>query len=287
MTESRRRISYSLEAAHKNLVAALNEGSRDVCQCVERFVAVLCLTPGGRDELQRRAALIETRSAEGSDYARARELALSRYIGQPRKLSGAKLAIDSLSQSNSTPLFIADVKRAQENVKRELDENVLGLSDAARDSFASWHSECSAVGADAKGLGVDGCRYLFCIAEGDNALMRRRFGGTTFEPIKVAADSLADWVIESTKPPAALPDKLPPELMYKCGRNQLLLPKHLWEHRETSHEDVIKAIWPGKPGYNNSNVNRLVHLLRKQLRRGTGWVIDCRQKKLVFRPSRT
>ena len=219
MTKSHER--NALMTAHAELIAVLGKGiqqfkdnleyskSHDVCQCIERFVDALYETAGGRDELQRMATLVETRCGPRSDYETARKESLRNYRGQPRKLTGSKIAVSKLRKSKGTPLFLAEVTEERREIERLLSEDILNFSAASRQAYESWRSACRAVQREAGLLKVDGCWHLFHLHEsGDDRPSDRgrvarlvtetNLGGANLELVKVAADSLAAWAIENS-----------------------------------------------------------------------------------------
>ena len=151
MTESPSGIPHALETAFCNLVAALDDGirqyqanlqytnSHDVCRCIERFVDALRHISGGQAELQKRAALVETRCGPGSQYATARAQSL-KYRGQPQKLSASQQAISQLRRSSGSPRSLAEVETERRYVEYVLDDPKRKLSPPVREGFAALHN---------------------------------------------------------------------------------------------------------------------------------------------------
>ena len=220
MANSHSRFSHALVTSHRDLIAELEKGiqqfkanlqfsnSHNVIRYIERFVDALNQIPGGQDELKRRATLIETSCRPGSGYDTARAESLQSYRGQPRRLTGSKLAIDNLREPKDTPVFLADIDQERQDIERVLNEGILKFSDAGREAFKRWGVACRAVQRDADPLAVDGCWHLLHIHESseDNptdsaktarAIIRTDMGGADLDSIKAAADSLVDWVTEN------------------------------------------------------------------------------------------
>ena len=176
----------------------------DVGHKIEGFVDALHALPGGREELHRRATLVETSSGADSEYAKFRERALASYTDTPSKLTNSKLALSKLRNSNSTPIFLSQVTEVRQQIDRILEDEILDLSTAARTSFDSWRIACREIQREAGQLKVDGAWYLFHIhhageddssvtAKGVNVLMQLELGGASLGPIKMAEESLVAW----------------------------------------------------------------------------------------------
>ena len=212
-----RRSPYALAAAHRELMSELEKGIQQWRQSgrfsnpqyihrrIERFIDALDQIAGGKDELRRRATLLDICCGPGTDYDSTRKKALASYKGQPRKLSGSKQAIDRLRKSTARSPPLANVNQTRQDIKRVLSEGILNLSAATREAFENWCNACRQVEREAGHLEVDGCWYLFNVHEAGGGrpseqaksaitILESNLGGGNLETIKAAAASLMDSV---------------------------------------------------------------------------------------------
>ncbi len=214
------RIPHALATAHGTLSATLDEGIKnyeanlrfgnadDVCRAVERFVGAFHQHRGGRDELRRRAMLVETRCGAGGEYEAARAAALQAYRVTPQRLSGSNLTIGGLAEATTTPRYLSEVTREREQIERALQDDALNATPGAREAYRSWVIACREVQREADALEVDGCWWLLHVhesgeheptetAEVARAITHSDIGGANLDTMKAAADSLANWAAES------------------------------------------------------------------------------------------
>lgn len=227
-------IPHALRHAHTQLTEAIVLGlqqrqanyrfsnAREIYRCVENFVDALDKS-GGRDELAKRATLVATLCGPRSEYEKARLKALKSYRGQPRKLNGSMLAIYELRRLLPNPMHLSVVTQARPQIERILDERILGLSDDSRKAFQQWAKACRNIEKQANGLAVDGCLTLLKIhaaseddTTNDASFMRalrdaagaeHSVFGHMLEDIRIAADSLVDWLMRNPLTEGTTPDR--------------------------------------------------------------------------------
>ena len=277
MPGSRQQIPHALEKAYAELTTELEKGiehfketlkfsnSFEVCQCIERFVDVL--GSSGREELQRRAGLVESLCGPGSDYHTARAEALERT---PRNFATdfprwLRLRVESLLNSGAapdaieptartTPIFLEEISEERDRIERLLNCETVDLSDATRRAYQEWRKASRIVQREARPLEVDGCWYVFNIHQygedspTDRAELAKLWtetdpGAAKLEFIKAAADSLFRWVTMHAESLGLQPSNLETT----AGENRAR-PKRkrggqrLNSHREKEHQRIMAEV---------------------------------------------
>jgi hypothetical protein len=247
-----------------------------VIAAIERFVHEVKLVPEWFAELQRRVHLVESSCGKGSQYAVARQRALSNYTASPEELCRGKLGIDRLrNPSTDCPVFLAEVVEVRNSIEAVLNEPSLGLTSDATNAFAKWQDSCRKVQQEAERLEVDGCWYLyhvFSAAEAGcsersqvaKAMIETDVGGANLDSIRAAVHSLAAWIRESGVAFASQ-EQATARSRGPKNRDRNAVPKRSWTQsdlddaiqeykakRASTYTDLVEGVKCGRAGAKKS-----------------------------------
>ena len=209
-------LPHALTIAYGELLSALDGGlvqyranlrwsNQDaVCRAIERFVGGLAELPGGRDELERRATLVEQRTSEGTAYYSTRATALAAY--PPPNVGQNWLAIHRLHNSDGAPLYLDQIDQQRRLIERASEDQ--SLDEQVQEAFGRWRNACRDIQRAADTQAVDGCWWLLRVHDaGEDApperavaartMLKSTVGGVCLATIRIAVESLMVWARES------------------------------------------------------------------------------------------